>query len=59
MAHVNPGLLEGHRVHWHEIVGKTPWLATQNHLSKDEFQHFYQEPSPEVSSELELAMEDV
>ena len=29
MVHVNPGLLEHYRVHWHNIVGKMPWLATQ------------------------------
>ena len=31
MEHVNPGLPELYRVQWHNIVGKTPWLATQNH----------------------------
>ena len=59
MAHVNPGLPEGFRVHWYDIIWKTPWLADRNHLSKDEFDRFYQEPGPEVSSEIELATEDV
>ena len=27
MEHVNPGLPEPYRVHWHNIVGKTLWLA--------------------------------
>ena len=27
MEHVNPGLPEPYWVHWHNIVGKTPWLA--------------------------------
>ena len=31
----------------------------QDHLSEEELCHFYQEPGPEVSSELELATEDV
>ena len=57
MAHVNPGLLEHYRVHWHNIVGKTPWLATQNHLSQDEFCHFYMEPGLDIPSEMELATE--
>ena len=58
MAHVNPGLPEHYRVEWHNIVGKTPWLATQNHLSQDEFHHFYREPGLDIPSELELAMGD-
>ena len=28
MEHVNPGLPEHYQVQWHNIVGKTPWLAT-------------------------------
>ena len=59
MAHVKPGLPEHYRVQWHNIVGKTPWLATRNHLSQDELCRFYQEPDPDTPSELELAMEDV
>ena len=59
MVRVNPGLPEHYQVHWHNIVGKTPWLVTRNHMSKDEFQRFYQEPYPEKPLELELATEDV
>ena len=33
MEHVNPGLLEPYRVHWHNIVGKTPWLAFRETLN--------------------------
>ena len=58
-AHVNPGLLEHYRVQWHNIVGKTPWLAARNHLCQDELCHFYQEPDLDNPSELEWATEDV
>ena len=59
MERVNPGLLEHYQVQWHNIVGKTPWLAARNHLSQDEFRRFYQEPGPDTPSELEQATEDV
>ena len=59
MEHVNPGLPEQYRVQWPNIVGKTPWLTARNHLSKDEFRWFYQEPGPDTPSELEQATEDV
>ena len=59
MEHVNRGLPEPYRVHWHNIVRTMPWLAAQEHLSKEELDRFYQEPGPEISSELEKATEDV
>ena len=59
MAHVNPGLPEHYRVQWHNIVGKMPWLTTQNHLSQDELCCFYQEPDLDTPSELERVTEDV
>ena len=59
MEHVNPGLPEPYRVHWHNIVGKTPWLAFREHLNGEELQWFYQEPEPDDPSELEKATEDV
>ena len=59
MEHVNLGLPEPCRVQWHNIVGKTPWLAARDHLSEEELHRFYQEPGLEVSLELELVMEDV
>ena len=59
MEHVNPGLPGPYRVHWPNIVGKTPWLAFQDHLSGDELKQFYQEPGLDDSSELEQATEDV
>ena len=59
MEHVNPGLPKPYRVHWHSIVGKTPWLAVRDHLSGEELDRFYQEPGPEVLSDLEKATEDV
>ena len=59
MAHVNPGLLEHYQVEWTSIVRSTPWLATWDHLSEEELHRFYQEPGPEVPSELELTTEDV
>ena len=59
MEHVNPGLPEHYHVQWPNIVGKTPWLAARNHLSKDEFHRFYQEPGLDTPSELEQATEDV
>ena len=59
MEHVNPGLPEPYRVHWHNIVGKTLWLAFQEHLNGEELQRFYQEPEPDDPLELEKATEDV
>ena len=59
MEHVNPGLPEHYQVQWPNIVGKTPWIAARNHLSKDEFRWFYQEPGPDTPLELEQATEDV
>ena len=59
MVHVNLGLPEHYGMQWHNIVGKTPWLAARNHLSPDEFCHFYQEPGPDNPLELEQATEDV
>ena len=60
MEHVNPGLPEHYWVQWPNIVGKTPWLAAWNHLSKDEFRcWFYQEPGLDTPSELEQATEDI
>ena len=59
MEHVNPGLPEPYRVHWHNIVGKTPWLAFRDHLSGEELERFYQEPGLEDPSELEKATEDM
>ena len=59
MEHVNPGLPKPYWVHWHSIVGKTPWLAIPDHLSGEELDRFYQEPGLEVLSELEKATEDV
>ena len=59
MEHVNPGLPEPYRVHWHNIVGKTPWLAFWEHLNREELQRFYQEPEPDDPSELEKATKDV
>ena len=59
IEHVNPGLPEHYQVQWPNIVGKTTWLAARNHLIKDEFCQFYQEPGPDTPSELEQATEDV
>ena len=59
MEHVNPGLPEPYRVHWPNIVGKTLWLAFQDHLSGDELKRFYQELGPDDPSGLEQATEDV
>ena len=59
MEHVNPGLPEPYRVHWHNIVGKTLWLAFREHLNGEELQRFYQEPEPDNPSQLEKATEDV
>ena len=59
MEHVNPGLPEPYWVHWHNIVGKTPWLAFRETLNGEELQWFYQEPEPDNPSELEKATEDV
>ena len=59
MERANPGLQEPYRVQWHNIVGKTPWLAARNHLRQDELCHFYQELGPDNLSELEQVTEDV
>ena len=59
MAHVNPGLPEHYWVQWPNIVGKTLWLATRDHLSLDEFHCFYQEPGLDNPSELEQVTEDI
>ena len=56
---VNPGLLEHFRVEWTSIVGSTPWLAAREHMTKEELEWFYNELTPDVSSELEVAMEEV
>ena len=50
---------KGSQVEWASIVGSTHWLATQSHLSEQEFQQFYNQLEPEVPSELELETEDV
>ena len=59
MEHVNPGLLEDFRVEWLSIVGSTPWLIAQNHMSREELDRFYSEPPLTVVSDLEVAMEEV
>ena len=59
MEHINPGLLENYQVQWHNIVGRTPWLAARDHMSREELDHFYHEPGPEVELELERATKDV
>ena len=59
MNWVNPGLPKHFWVEWMSIVGSTPWLAAWEHLSEVDMQRFYDEPALEVSSELELATEDV
>ena len=59
MEHVNSGLPEPYRVHWHNIVGKTLWLAFREHLNRGELQRFYQEPGLDNPSEPEKATEDV
>ena len=59
MECVNPGLPEDFQVHWPNIVGKTPWLAAQDHMSQDELHRFSQEPGLDTLSELEQATEDV
>ena len=59
MEQVNPGLPEHYWMQWHNIVGKTPWLAARNDLSQDELCRFYQKPGPDTPSELEWATEDV
>ena len=59
MEHVNPGLPEGFWVEWLSIVGSTPWLISQNHMSREELDHFYSKPLLTVVSDLEVAMEEV
>ena len=59
MEHVNPGLPEPYQVHWHNIVGKTRWLAFRESLNREELQQFYQELEPDDLSELEKATKDV
>ena len=59
MEHVNPGLPEPYWVHWHNIVGKTLWLAFRESLNGEELQQFYQELGLDDLSELEKATEDV
>ena len=44
---------------WSGIVGYTPWLATQDHMSEEDLRQFYDEPAPDVLSELEEATKDV
>ena len=34
---VNPGLDARFQIEWPSIMGKTPWLATQQHMSEEEF----------------------
>ena len=59
MEHVNLGLPEYYQVQWHNIVGKTPWLTTRDHLSEDKLHRYYQELGLDNPSELEQALEDV
>ena len=54
MFRVNPGLDDGFQIEWPSIVGSTLWLATQQHLSQEEFDQFYGEV-PGKLSELEQA----
>ena len=59
MQHVKPTLMDHYWVEWTSIVGLTPWFAAWDHMSDEELSCFYNQPDPEISSELELAMEDV
>ena len=58
MAWVNPGPQDGFQVEWASIVGSTPWLTAQEHISEQKLQWF-DEPAPEMPSDLELATEDM
>ena len=55
---VNSGLLEHFWVEWSSIVGSTPWLISQNHMTWEELDRFYSEP-PAVVSDLEVATKEV
>ena len=59
MKHVNPGLPEHFRVEWPSIVGSTPWLIAQSHMTQEELDWFYSKPPLTVVSDLEVAMEEV
>ena len=58
MTWVNWGLNDRFQVKWSSIMGNTLWLATQQHLSKEEFDQFYTEKKPETMSQLEEATKD-
>ena len=59
MSRVNPVLPEHFRVEWTSIVGSTQWLNARDHMTEEELRRFYNELAPDVSSDLELATEDV
>ena len=59
MEHVNPGLQEHFQMEWLSIVGSTPWLIAQSHMSQEELDRFYSKPPLTVVSDLEVATEEV
>ena len=40
MFRVNPGLDARFQIEWASIVGQTPWLAAQQHMSQEQFNQF-------------------
>ena len=59
MDRVNQGLPEHCWVEWTSIVGSTAWLAAWDHMMKEELDQFYKEPLPDITSDLEVATEEV
>ena len=56
---INLGLDAGFQIEWPSIVGSTPWLAAQQHMSDEEFKQFYSEKVPGKLSKMEQATEDI
>ena len=59
MERVNPGLPEHFRIEWPSIMGSTPWLAAQDHMTLEDKDRFNNEPLSNVATDLEVAMEEV
>ena len=59
MECVNPGLPEHFWVEWSSIVGSTPWLAAQDHMTPENKDRFNNEPLSDLATDLEVATEEV
>ena len=59
MERVNPGLLEHFRVEWLSIMGSTPWLVAQDHMTPENKDRFNNEPLSDLATDLGVATKGV